>query len=119
MGHTEISVEFILTKNLPQKGTTPEGIHLGAMAGTVNVLLQGYTGLDIRGEALYLQPHLPKELTALHLDIHYCGQSLALHITSDTLRVTSSPCAAGTITLCVNDTQHRLETGEVKVFRLE
>jgi alpha,alpha-trehalase len=102
-----------------QGGTTPEGIHLGAMAGTVNVLLQGYTGLDIRGEVLYLQPRLPKELTALHLDIRYCGHSLALDITSETLRVASSPCAASAITMCVNDTQHRLETGEVKVLRLK
>ena len=31
-----------------QGGTTPEGIHLGAMAGTVDLLQRGYTGLEAR-----------------------------------------------------------------------
>jgi alpha,alpha-trehalase len=101
-----------------QGGTTPEGIHLGAMAGTVDVLQRGYTGLDIRGEVIYLQPCLPKELTMLHLDIRYCGHSLALDITPDTLTVYSTPCAAGAITMCVNHTLHRLEAGDTKVFKL-
>ena len=33
-----------------QGGTTPEGIHLGAMAGTVDVLQRGYTDIEVRGD---------------------------------------------------------------------
>jgi alpha,alpha-trehalase len=99
-----------------QGGTTPEGIHLGAMAGTIDVLQRGYTGIEIRGDILYLHPCLPQELTALRLDIRYCGHSLGLHITPDTLTVSTSPCTAGAITLSIDDTLHRIEAGEVKSF---
>ena len=66
-----------------QGGTTAEGIHLGAMAGAVDVLQRCYTGLEVRDEVLYLHPRLPQELRHLHLDIRYCGHSLALDITSE------------------------------------
>jgi trehalose/maltose hydrolase-like predicted phosphorylase len=32
-----------------QGGSTPEGIHLGAMAGTVDLLRRCYSGLEVRG----------------------------------------------------------------------
>ncbi|MDH3601120.1 MAG: hypothetical protein OEU26_15985, partial [Candidatus Tectomicrobia bacterium] len=99
-----------------QGGTTAEGIHLGAMAGTIDVLQRGYTGIEIRGDVLYLHPCLPQELTALRLAIRYCGHSLALHITPDSLTVSASPCAAEAITLSIDDTLHRIEAGEVKSF---
>ncbi|MGQ4810415.1 putative glycosyl hydrolase [Candidatus Entotheonellaceae bacterium PAL068K] len=100
-----------------QGGTTPEGIHLGAMAGTVDALQRGYTGIEIRSEVLYLNPRLPQELTKLHLVIRYCGHSLTLDITQDDMRVSASPSAAGAITISVNDTLHRLNAAEVKVFK--
>jgi alpha,alpha-trehalase len=100
-----------------QGGTTPEGIHLGAMAGIVDVLQRGYTGVEIRDEVLYLNPRLPPELTKLHLDLRYRGHSLALDITQDDMRINASPSAAGTITISVNETLHRLEAGGVNVFK--
>ena len=45
-----------------QRGTTREGIHLGAMAGTVDLLLRCYTGLETREGKLLLHPALPTEL---------------------------------------------------------
>ena len=39
-----------------QGGTTAEGIHLGAMAGTVDLLQRCYTGLEIRDDVLRLEP---------------------------------------------------------------
>lgn len=47
-----------------QGGTTAEGIHLGAMAGTVDLLQRGYAGLEARRDALWFDPALPKELVA-------------------------------------------------------
>lgn len=41
-----------------QGGTTPEGIHLGAMAGSVDLLQRGYTGIETRGDVLRLTPLL-------------------------------------------------------------
>ncbi|MGW5470094.1 glycoside hydrolase family 65 protein [Streptomyces chartreusis] len=39
-----------------QGGTTAEGIHLGAMAGTLDLVQRGLTGLETREDALWLDP---------------------------------------------------------------
>jgi alpha,alpha-trehalase len=99
-----------------QGGTTAEGIHLGAMAGAVDVLQRCYTGLEVRDEVLYLHPCLPKELRQLHLDIRYCGHSLALDITSNTLTISTLPGTAPAIAICVNDVPSLLEAGKTELF---
>ncbi len=48
-----------------QGGTTAEGIHLGAMAGTVDLLQRGHTGIETRGDTLFIDPRLPVELGRL------------------------------------------------------
>ena len=54
-----------------QGGTTPEGIHLGAMAGTVDMVQRGYTGLQPRGDVLWLDPVLPDEFRRLEFTVRY------------------------------------------------
>jgi alpha,alpha-trehalase len=102
-----------------QGGTTPEGIHLGAMAGTVDIFQRGYTGIEVRNEVLHLNPRLPQELVRLHLDIRYCGHSLALDITSDTLTVSATPSKVPAITISVNNIQYSLDAGATHVFTRE
>ncbi|MEV5610654.1 glycosyl hydrolase family 65 protein [Streptomyces sp. NPDC052225] len=46
-----------------QGGTTGEGIHLGAMAGTVDLVQRGLTGLETHGDALWLDPAPLPQLT--------------------------------------------------------
>jgi trehalose/maltose hydrolase-like predicted phosphorylase len=43
-------------------GATVEGVHLGAMAGTLDLLQRCYTGLEVRGDGLRFAPELPDEL---------------------------------------------------------
>jgi trehalose/maltose hydrolase-like predicted phosphorylase len=52
-------------------GTTAEGIHLGAMAGTVDLLQRGFTGLETRGDRLRVDPGLPDELASMRFRMHY------------------------------------------------
>ena len=42
-------------------GTTVEGVHLGAMAGTLDLLQRCYTGLEVRGDGS-LRAGAPREL---------------------------------------------------------
>ncbi|PYC82646.1 trehalose 6-phosphate phosphorylase [Streptomyces tateyamensis] len=56
-----------------QGGTTAEGIHLGAMAGTVDLMQRCYTGLETRQDALWLDPHLPAPLGRLEVELRYRG----------------------------------------------
>ena len=70
-----------------QGGTTPEGIHLGAMGGTVDLVQRCYTGIEMRRGVLWLDPRLPDGLDGLDLSIRYRGHWLGIHITHDALRV--------------------------------
>lgn len=72
-----------------QGGTTPEGIHLGAMAGTVDQIQRCYTGIVIRSDMLLLNPCLPKEVAKLRLQLRYRGYFLRLEICCDHVKVTS------------------------------
>jgi alpha,alpha-trehalase len=75
-----------------QGGTTPEGIHLGAMAGTVDLVQRCYTGMEARDEVLWFNPRLPEELTRLRLRIRYHQASIQLDVTHSQLRIQVLHC---------------------------
>jgi alpha,alpha-trehalase len=101
-----------------QGGTTPEGIHLGAMAGTVDVLQRCYTGLELRGDVLRLNPRLPKALRRLGLFIRYRGQSLAIELTGDAVQVDAMHCSAPAIRVAINGETHDVAASECRRFVL-
>ncbi|HEY9478913.1 MAG TPA: glycosyl hydrolase family 65 protein, partial [Gemmatimonadaceae bacterium] len=94
-----------------QGGTTAEGIHLGAMAGTVDLLQRCYTGLELRGSELRFQPVLPDELDRLSFELRYRQHSLAVDVTPSALTVASAPSAAAAITIVVDDQTIVLDPG--------
>jgi trehalose/maltose hydrolase-like predicted phosphorylase len=59
-----------------QGGTTKEGIHLGVMAGTLDLLQRGILGLDVAGDTLTLDPVLPGHLAGLAFSLHFRGRPL-------------------------------------------
>ncbi|HEU4450663.1 MAG TPA: glycosyl hydrolase family 65 protein [Gaiellaceae bacterium] len=94
-----------------QGGTTPEGIHLGAMAGTIDLLQRCYTGLEVREDVLWVNPQLPTELTQLEFTILYRGQLLALRFEGETLTVASKTSRAAPVSVGVGGTVLELEPG--------
>jgi len=70
-----------------QGGTTPEGIHLGAMAGTVDQVQRGYTGMVTRKNVLWFNPCLPEELKTLRFPVCYRGYSLEVKISQEKLEI--------------------------------
>ena len=61
-----------------QQGTTAEGVHLGAMAGTVDLVQRVSTGIEVKGDVLRLNPELPPEMECLDMRIRYRGHSIDL-----------------------------------------
>ncbi|MER6006430.1 glycosyl hydrolase family 65 protein [Nonomuraea angiospora] len=59
-----------------QGGTTAEGIHLGAMGGTLDLLQRCYLGLESRPDGLRLDPLLPGRLGVLSMPIRYRGRQI-------------------------------------------
>ncbi len=94
-----------------QDGTTPEGIHLGAMAGTVDIIQRCYTGLDVHGDVLWLNPRLPAEVRSLDLHVHYRNQLLHIEITDEVIEVQLDPAARAAVTVGLFDRPERLEPG--------
>jgi alpha,alpha-trehalase len=101
-----------------QGGTTPEGIHLGAMAGTVDVLQRCYTGIELRDEVLRIRPRLPAALRRLRLSVRYRGQSLDIELQEDAVRIATQPCCAPSVRVAVNDEVHEIAAAEVRRFAL-
>ncbi|MGW2638874.1 glycoside hydrolase family 65 protein [Streptomyces sp. NPDC001348] len=56
-----------------QGGTTGEGIHLGAMGGTLDLVQRGLTGLETREDALWLDPVPLPALSEYGFSLRYRG----------------------------------------------
>jgi trehalose/maltose hydrolase-like predicted phosphorylase len=67
-----------------QGGTTAEGVHLGAMAGTLDLAQRCYTGLELRDGVLRIAPMLPPGLPGLAMELEYRGHSGLRLSTDDT-----------------------------------
>ncbi|MEO3791662.1 pyridoxamine 5'-phosphate oxidase family protein [Nonomuraea sp. B10E15] len=60
-----------------QGGTTAEGIHLGAMGGTLDLLQSCYLGLELeRGGRLRLDPLVPERLGLVCMPLRYHGRQI-------------------------------------------
>lgn len=102
-----------------QGGTTPEGIHLGAMAGTLDLIKEGYTGIQLRGEVLWFKPSLPEQLRRLSLQIRYRGHTLELDIDQKTLSATSLKAAEKPIRVGYEGKIYDLKAEETVTFQLK
>jgi len=97
-----------------QGGTTREGVHLGAMAGCVDMLQRGYTGLEAQGDVLRLNPSFPREIRQVHFHLRYRGHWLDLDIASDRLKITALSSRAKPIQVRVKDKDFELKEGETE-----
>jgi beta-phosphoglucomutase family hydrolase len=101
-----------------QQGTTAEGVHLGAMAGTVDLLQRVATGIEITGDVLRFNPRLPEGLARLDMRIRYRGHSLDLHLTRETFMVRGHERGIAPIRLAVANEVHDFSCGSTRTFNL-
>ena len=94
-----------------QGGTTAEGIHLGAMVGTLDLLQRCYTGLEVREEVLWLNPQLPTELRRLAFTILYRGQLVELDFADDRVTVASQTTSGTPISIGLDGAVTKLSAG--------
>jgi trehalose-phosphatase len=99
-----------------QGGTTSEGIHLAAMAGSVDFVQRCFTGLEIRGDRIVLAPHWPEYLGALGIPIHYRGNHLHLWISGKGAEVSLDPRDLPSVEVECNGRVERLTPGRVVRF---
>lgn len=99
-----------------QQDSTAEGIHLGAMAGTVDLVQRVSTGTEVKNNVLWINPELPQEIGRLDMRIRYQEHSLDSRLTNDSLTVRGRDRGAPPIALCINDTIKTFMSGTTRVF---
>ena len=93
-----------------QGGTTGEGIHLGAMAGTVDLLQRGFTGLETREDVLGFDPYLPDALHGMRFRMRYRRHTeMEVQIDHQTLAVGGTARRSMVLPLRVRDKEFRLD----------
>ncbi|SCZ56152.1 glycoside hydrolase family 65 protein [Thiohalomonas denitrificans] len=102
-----------------QGGTTPEGIHLGAMAGTVDMVQRCYTGLVTREDVLWLNPTLPREVASIRLSLRYRGHYLDLKISREGVEIHSGPSRAAPISVGVEGRMEAIRPDERHYFPVQ
>lgn len=95
-----------------QGGTTAEGIHLGAMAGTVDLIHRCYTGMEFKKECLYFNPQLPDNVKKISFRCRYRKHWLEVHLTKGNLCLRSHGGWQDVIRIIVNDEEFKMIKGE-------
>lgn len=102
-----------------QGGTTKEGIHLGAMAGTADIVGRAFAGLRIGPDALVFEPRLPAELRQARFQILFRGQRIDVTLDQARLQLSAHPCVtAAPVNIQVAGTRTTLGGGETLAFDL-
>ena len=74
-----------------QGGTTSEGVHLAAMAGSVDLMQRCFTGMETRSNRIILSPYWPEELGVLAFPIHYRGLHMHLRVSGKGVIISADP----------------------------
>ncbi|MFZ0788555.1 MAG: glycosyl hydrolase family 65 protein [Chromatiaceae bacterium] len=102
-----------------QGGTTSEGIHLGAMAGTLDLIQRGYTGIEVRDQRLWVNPRLPEGLKGLRIRVRFRGQTVELDISHELVRVRAVSPVTKTIRIGLDSEVVSLQAGQTLELKRE
>lgn len=102
----------------PLKGESiAEGIHLGAMGGTIDILQRRYLGLVPRAEGLCINPALPAELGKVDIGFEYGGLMLRMTSEEGLVQIHSRPINSSALTIMHGDQRISLEPGQSLALR--
>ena len=94
-----------------QGGTTSEGVHLAAMAGSVDLMQRCFTGMETRSDRIILSPLWPESLGVLALPIHYRGLHLHLRVSGKGAIISVDPRGVGGVDVECRGRVERLTPG--------
>ena len=102
-----------------QGGTTQEGIHMGVMAGTLDLIQRGYVGAEIRDGTLYFKPKLNDRLDGLSLPMRFRKTSVEATLKEGELTVaTQTDGSNRAIKVGVGDEVREIKDEERYAFTL-
>ena len=95
-----------------QGGTTQEGVHLGAMAGTVDLMQRCYLGVEIRADAIWFDPRPPPEVESVETALRFRGEWIDIAVAGGRLRVGTRASASGPARVALRGRVVELKPGE-------
>jgi trehalose/maltose hydrolase-like predicted phosphorylase len=102
-----------------QGGTTKEGIHMGVMSGTLDLMQRAYPGTEIRDGVLHFEPRLPGAIKELSFAMQYQRTPLLVTLDQDRLTLALHPEGArGPIRVGVGGEIRELCPGDRHTFDL-
>jgi trehalose/maltose hydrolase-like predicted phosphorylase len=102
-----------------QGGTTKEGIHMGVMAGTLDLIQRSYVGTRVDGDVLRFHPRVTDRLEGLSFAMQFRGTPMRVDLGKDTLTVTvQTEGFSRAIRVGVGDETLELGAGDRRSFRL-
>ena len=102
-----------------QGGTTKEGIHMGVMAGTLDLIQRTYLGAEISEDVLYFKPKLIDKLDGLVMPMQFRQTAIEVKLENGTLTISPQTYGLGrTIKVGVNGEVREISAGESYTFTL-
>jgi len=102
-----------------QGGTTKEGIHMGVMSGTLDLMQRNYAGARVYDGVLHFNPQLPSRLDSLSFSMQFRETPIQVTLTGDHLTLAVHPEAASRpVRVAVRDDARELRPGDHTVFKL-
>jgi trehalose/maltose hydrolase-like predicted phosphorylase len=102
-----------------QGGTTKEGIHMGVMAGTLDLMQRNYAGAHVYDGVLHFNPQLPSRLDSLSFSMQFRQTPIQVTLTGDHLTLAVHPEGASrAVRVAVRDDVRELRPGDQSVFEL-
>ncbi len=100
-----------------QGGTTKEGIHMGVMAGTLDLIQRGYLGAEMSEDVLYFKPKLIDKLDGLFMPMQFRGTFIEVSLENGKLTISPQPYGLGrSIKVGVNGEFREIAVGESHTF---
>lgn len=103
-----------------QGGTTREGIHMGVMSGTVDLLQRFYAGMRVCDGALQFDPNLPSGIDGMSYSMTYLRSPLRVTVMRDHVAVEhrDGVIDAGPVRIRVRGEERMLDVGATETFSL-
>jgi alpha,alpha-trehalase len=99
-----------------QRGTTAEGIHLAAMAGSIDLLQRCFTGLEFRRDRIVVAPLWPKSLGNLGFTLRYRGHRLRISVCGRSAAISAEPGDAPAVLVECRGRTELLKSGAAVTF---
>jgi trehalose/maltose hydrolase-like predicted phosphorylase len=101
-----------------QGGTTAEGVHLAAMAGTIDLVQRCFAGVDSRDGVLQLDPCWPAPLGAAEFGIRCHDHMVTVAIADQAITVSSGPGSFPPVRVGCRGEVRELACGQTLTFAL-